>query len=307
MPPAGSAPGVVTLGLDLGGTKIAAALVRDGVILQSLRVDTPQTGFDAVISALHAAAAKLILAADVGMVGIGCPGPLDLKRGRVRFAPNIAGFEDVPLVEALEAKLQRPVVLENDANAAGYAEHRYGAGRDLRSSVYVTLSTGIGGGIFLGDEVVQGAHSMAGEIGHMVVLPGGPVGGDGHGGTWEGLAAGRALSRDASHVFGRPMRTEELFELAEGGERKALAIVHQAAEISGIGFANIAKMFDPDGFVVGGGLATSGPFYISKVRAAYERAMVGYPAPLFRLAELGGEAGVIGAAAVAAQRLRDGA
>lgn len=296
---------MIALGLDLGGTKIAAALVQGGEILRSLRVDTPQSGFEDVVDALQGAAEALMEGGtEVAAVGIGCPGPLDLKLGRVRFAPNIAGFEDVPLVAALEARLHRPVVLENDANAAGYAEHRYGAARGLSSSVYVTLSTGIGGGIFLGDEVVQGAHSMAGEIGHMVVLPGGPVGGDGHGGTWEGLAAGRALARDATHVFGRPMRSDELFELAAAGERKALAIVDQAAEISGVAFANLAKMFDPAGFVVGGGLAMSGPFYIGKVEDAYRRAMVGYPQPRFALAELGGEAGVIGAAAVALQRLQ---
>jgi glucokinase len=298
---------MISLGLDLGGTKIAAALVDtgDGAIIARARLETPQSGFRAVIAALTEAADSLLRGAaqPVAAIGIGCPGPLDLAAGRVRFAPNIAGMEDVPLVEVLEASLGRRVVLENDANAAGYAEHRYGAARDLPSSIFVTLSTGIGGGIFVGDEVLHGANGMAGEIGHMVVLPGGPVGGDGHPGTWEALAAGRAIARDASYVFSRPMTSEELFRLAQAGDRRALAIVDQAATFTGIGLANLVKVIDPAGFVLGGGLASVGPFYLDRVQRALEAALVGYPLPSVRVAQLGGDAGVIGAAAVAAQRI----
>lgn len=291
---------MIALGLDLGGTKIAAATVRDGAILARARHATPQTGFDDVLDALVATAAPLLAGADVAVVGIGCPGPLDFRRGRVRFAPNIAGMEDAPLVEALSARLGLPVVLENDANAAGYAEHRYGAARDLASSVYVTLSTGIGGGIFVGDEVLHGAHGLAGEIGHMMLAPGGPTGGDGHSGTWEALAAGRSIARDASYVFSRPLTTEEAFALARAGDRRALAIVDQAARFTGIGLANLVKVVDPEGFVLGGGLTAVGDFYLDRVRAALDAALVGYAPATLRLAELGGDAGVIGAAAVAA-------
>lgn len=298
---------MISLGLDLGGTKIAAALVNDadGSIVARTRLETPQSGFQDVIDALLQAATTLFERAPwaVSAVGIGCPGPLDLAAGRVRFAPNIVGMEDAPLVDALQARLGRPVVLENDANAAGYAEHRFGAARDLPSSVYVTLSTGIGAGIFVGDEVLHGANGMAGEIGHMVLLPGGPVGGDGHHGTWEGLAAGRAMARDASYVFSRAMSTEELFALAQVGDRRALAIVDQAAHLTGIGLANLVKVLDPAGFVLGGGLSSVGPFYLERVQRAFEAALVGYPLPLVRVAELGGDAGVIGAAAVAARHV----
>jgi glucokinase len=299
---------MITLGLDLGGTKIAAALVRDsdGTVLTRTRLDTPQSGFKDVIAALTRASEALLAQAPegVGAIGIGCPGPLDLAAGKVRFAPNIAGMEDAPLVEALQVSLARTVVLENDANAAGYAEHRFGAARDLASSIFVTLSTGIGGGIFIGDEVLHGANGMAGEIGHMVVLPGGPVGGDGHAGTWEGLAAGRAIARDASYVFSRSMSSEELFALAQTGDRRALAIVEQAASVTGIGLANLVKVIDPAGIVLGGGLTSVGPFYLDRVQRALEASLVGYPLPQVRVAQLGGDAGVIGAAAVAAQRVR---
>jgi glucokinase len=291
---------MIALGLDLGGTKIAGAVVRAGRMLARTRVDTPQTGFADVLEALVAAAAPLLAShGDVEVVGIGCPGPLDFERGRVRFAPNIAGLEDAPLVEALAARLGLPVVLENDANAAGYAEHRYGAARDLATSVYVTLSTGIGGGMFVGEEVLRGAHGLAGEIGHMVILPGGPTGGDGHPGTWEALSAGRAIARDASYVFSRPVTTEEAFALARAGDRRALSIIDGAARFTGLALANLVKVVDPAGFVLGGGMVSVGPFYLDRIRAALDAALEGYPAATVRIAELGGDAGVIGAAAVA--------
>lgn len=298
---------MIALGLDLGGTKIAAAVVVDGHVVERARLETPQTGFADVLDALVAAARPLLAARpDVNVVGIGCPGPLDFERGRVRFAPNIAGMEDAPLVEELAGRLGLPVVLENDANAAGYAEHRFGAARDLPSSMYVTLSTGIGGGIFVGDEVLHGAHGLAGEIGHMVVLPGGPTGGDGHPGTWEALAAGRAIARDASYVMSRPVTSEEAFAMARAGDRRAQTIVEQATRFTGIALANLVKVVDPAGFVLGGGLTSVGPYYLDRVRAALADALVGYPQPVVRVAELGGDAGVIGAAAVADHRRRAG-
>lgn len=291
---------MIAIGLDLGGTKIAAAVVEDGKVVDRRRSDTPQTGFPDVLAALGEVASPLLAAhPQVEVVGIGCPGPLDFERGRVRFAPNIAGMEDAPLVEGLSRLLGLPVELENDANAAGYAEHRFGAARGWRSSVYVTLSTGVGGGLFIGHEVLRGAHGIAGEIGHMVILPGGSMGGDGHAGTWEAMAAGRSIAREASYVFSREMSTREVFDLAKGGDRRALAIVDQAAHYTGIGLANLAKTVDPDGFVLGGGLVSVGAFYLDRVRAATDRAMEGYPPTVLRVAELGGDAGVIGAAAVA--------
>jgi glucokinase len=291
---------MTALGIDLGGTKIAAAVVRDGQVLDRTRVDTPQTGFATVLDALVAAAAPLLAThPELAVVGIGCPGPLDFERGRVRFAPNIAGLEDAPLVAALTDRLGMPVVLENDANAAGYAEHRYGAARDLATSVYVTLSTGIGGGVFVGEEVLRGANGLAGEIGHMVLLPGGPTGGDGHPGTWEALAAGRAIARDASYVFSRPVSTEEAFALARSGDRRALSIIDQACRFTGLALANLVKVVDPAGFVLGGGMIAVGSFYLDRVQAALAGALQGYPMPIVRVAELGGDAGVIGAAAVA--------
>lgn len=291
-----------SLGIDLGGTKILAAVVEDGAIIDRELVETPQTGFVAVVDAM-ARTAKALLARghDVSAVGIGSPGPLDYDTGAVVFAPNIAGMVNVPIVAALAERLGLAVSLENDANAAGYAEHLYGAAKGLDSSVFVTLSTGIGGGLFLGDRLIRGAHGQAGEIGHMTILPGGPMGGDGHTGSLEAIAAGRSIARDASYVFGRDMTTPELFDLARGGDRKALGILDNAATFTGIGLANLVKVFDPQAFVVGGGLSSVGAFYLDRVEAACRRYLVGYRVPRFLLAALGQDAGVIGAAAVAAR------
>lgn len=293
---------MTTLGLDLGGTKIAAALVDDGRILARERVATPQEGFESVVDAMALAAQRLLARhPEVEAVGVGSPGPLDYAGGRVLFAPNIAGMEDAPIVAALEARLDLPVALENDANAAGYAEHLYGAARALDSSVYVTISTGIGGGLFLGDRVVRGAHGVAGEIGHMTLLPGGPVGGDAHDGSWEAIAAGRSIARDGGYAYGQDMSTEAVFERARAGEPKALRIIDNAARFTGIGIANLVKLFDPDGFVVGGGMSQVGPFYLDRIRAAAAEYLTGWPEAVLLPAELGTDAGVIGAAAVAAR------
>jgi len=291
---------VSILGIDLGGTKILAAVVEGGRTVDKVRLDTPTSGFDDVVAAMASAARSLATRGHViSAVGVGSPGPLDYRRGRVIFAPNIAGMIDAPIVAALQDALELPVSLENDANAAGYAEHLYGAARELDSSVYVTLSTGIGGGLFLGDRLIRGAHGLAGEIGHMTVLPGGPLGGDGHSGSLEAIAAGRSMARDASYVFSRPTSTLELFERARAGDRKALGIVDNAAKFTGIGIANLVKIFDPEAFVLGGGLCRAGDFYLDRVRAAAAEYLVGYTSPRMLLAELGHDAGVIGAAAVA--------
>ena len=291
-----------TMGLDLGGTKIAAAIVDDGAILDYCRVETPWSGFGDVVAALASAARELLERGHrVERVGVGCPGPLDYRRGRIIFAANIPGMDDAPIVDALGEELAMDIVLENDANAAGYAEHLYGAARDLDSSIYVTISTGIGGGLFIGDTVVRGANGIAGEIGHMTLLPGGPIGGDGHTGSLEALAAGRAIARDGSYGYGVEMSTEEVFRRARDGDRKALVVVDNAATFTGIGIANLVKIFDPEGFVIGGGMSQVGAFYLDRIRSSVERYLVGYPLPPIRVAELGTDAGVIGAAAVAAR------
>lgn len=293
-----------TLGLDLGGTKILAAVVENGKILARQQLPTPRSGYPDVVGAL-AGAARLLLSdyPDIVRVGLGSPGPLDLKAGKVVFAPNIPGLEDAPIVPDLSEKIGLPVVLENDANAAGYAEHLYGAARDLQSSIYITVSTGIGGGLFVGERVIRGAYSVAGEVGHMTILPNGPLCGCGHYGCLEAVAAGRALARDGSHAYGVAMTTGEVFDRARAGERLALKVVDEAAMFTGLALANLVKIFDPDAFVLGGGMMKTGAFYLEKVQAAADTFTQGWPRAKVFLAQLGTDAGVIGAASVAAHEL----
>lgn len=293
-----------TLGLDLGGTKILAAVVEDGKILARQQLPTPRTGYADVVSALAGAATALLQDhSDITRIGLGSPGPLDIKAGKVVFAPNIPGLEDAPIAPDLSEKLGLPVVLENDANAAGYAEHLYGAAKALQSSIYITVSTGIGGGLFVGERVIRGANSVAGEVGHMTILPGGPLCGCGHYGCLESVAAGRALARDGSHAYGTAMTTGEVFDRARAGERLALKVVDEAAMYTGLAFANLVKIFDPDGFVLGGGMMKTGAFYLDKVQAAADTYTQGWPRAKLFLAQLGTDAGVIGAASVAAYEL----
>jgi glucokinase len=236
---------------------------------------------------------------DVVAIGIGSPGPLDLKKGMVLFAPNINGMINAPIVDALQERIKYKVVLENDANAAGYAEHLYGAARDLESSIYITISTGIGGGLFVEDRVIRGATGAAGEVGHMTILPDGPICGCGHYGCWEAVASGRAIAREGSFSFHENLSTQEVFKRAQKGDHRALQIIDNAARFTGLALSNLQKVFDPNGFVIGGGLSQTGAFYFDKVAVAAKRYSRDFPDVVIRMAELGTDAGVIGAASVA--------
>ncbi|CAN5627877.1 ROK family protein [soil metagenome] len=288
------------LGIDLGGTKIAVAAVAAGRILTRHRVDTPRTGGEAVLDAMARAAREVLMAhPEIRAVGVGSPGPIDFARGVVLFAPNIPGLEEAPLVAGLQERLSMPVALENDANAAGLAEHLYGAAKGADTSIFVTMSTGIGGGIFVSDRVLRGRHGLAGEIGHMTLQPGGPLCGCGYHGCWESIASGRAIAREASFSYCQGMTTVEVFRRARAGEWRALKVVDNAAHYSGLALANLMKAFDPDLFVIGGGMSQVGPFYLDKIQAAADAYTLGFPQLSLRTAELGVDAGVIGAASVA--------
>lgn len=284
----------------MGGTKILCAVVQDGKILERHEVPTPATGYPDVLSAISKSVAPLLHKhRDVHAVGLGCPGPLEQSEGKILFTPNIPGMEQMPIVADLMAQLDKHVVLENDATAAGYAEHRFGAARGLKSSIFITISTGVGGGIFLNDRVVRGKHGNAGEIGHLTVLPGGPLCGCGQHGCWESVAGGRALAREATYSYGQAVTTAELFARAKSGEAKALSIVDNAARFSGQAIGSLVKIFDIHGFVLGGGMMRAGDFYLEKLKNEAERFSRGFATPKLLRAELGTDAGVIGAASLA--------
>lgn len=238
---------------------------------------------------------------DATSVGVGVPGPLNGDRTRVKFAPNIYGFTDVPMVDGLRARLGQRVVLENDAKAAALAEAHLGAARGTESSVYVTVSTGIGAGIVLGGRIWRGRHGVAGELGHVTVMPGGPVSGAGLDGALEAVASGTAIARDASYALNRDVSTAEAFALAEQGHPAASRVVRQAMKHIGVALADLQKLLDPEVFVLGGGVASVGDFFFTHVQAAADEYAGGFAPVTIRRAQLGTEAGVIGAALAAQQ------
>lgn len=289
-----------TVGLDLGGTKIFAVRLQHGDVQQSFEIPTPQSGYRAVVDAL-AEAAKAVTTADTIGIGLCAPGPFDYETGMILFSPNIPGLVGEPLVNDVSAATNLPVVLENDANAAAYAEHVRGAARGAKSSVFVTVSTGIGAGIVIGSRILRGAHGVAGEIGHMSLLPGAAIGTDGHAGTLETLASGRALARDATYIFGEDVSTKQLFHRAAAGDELAVRIVAHAADQIGMAMANLIKIIDPERFVFGGSVVTRNAAFFAAVRERTGVHAKGFATPPMVLAELGAAAGAIGAGMLAEQ------
>lgn len=295
------------VGIDLGGTKIAAGVFAGGTLRSRVTVPTPEAGGQAVIEAMAAAAkAAMNEAGSEGGaiakgIGLGTPGPLDYAKGLIKFAPNIAGFNNFPIRQLLEQASGMKVYLENDANAAALAEHVLGAAKEVDSSLFVTVSTGVGGGFVLSNRVLRGAHGQGAEVGHITVLPGGPLCGCGLDGCLEAVATGPAMERMALAVYKTETNTRELFARFQGGEPKAQRIVLQAAGYVGIGLASLVKSFDPEMIVLGGGVAlNAGQAYLDEVLRVYHRYMEGWIAPPVQLAKLGSEAGLLGAALTAA-------
>ncbi|GIW29013.1 MAG: glucokinase [Meiothermus sp.] len=291
------------VGIDLGGTKIMAGVFSEGVIKAKVTVPTPEEGGQAVIEAMAQAAKAAIEAGGVAVqaIGLGTPGPLDFKRGRIKFAPNIANFTDFPIVELLEQATGYKVYMENDANAAALAEHKLGAAQGAESTLYMTVSTGVGGGFVWGNKVLRGVNGQGGEIGHITMQPGGPLCGCGLDGCLEALATGPAMERMALASFKREMSTRELFALFQQGDPRASRIVLQAASWVGIALASLVKCYDPEVIVLGGGVAlNAGPAYLEEVQRSYQRYMENWITPPLHLAKLGSEAGLLGAALTAA-------
>ncbi|GLV47951.1 glucokinase [Thermus sp. LT1-2-5] len=297
------------VGLDLGGTKIAAGVFDGEKLLSKVVLPTPKEGGMAVVRALAEAAHKAEEEAggEGVAIGLGTPGPLDFRKGVIRFTPNIPGLVDFPIRDLLQEATGKPVYLENDANAAALAEHHLGAARGETSSLYLTVSTGVGGGVVLGGRVLRGERGQGGELGHMTLLPGGPMCGCGLEGCLEALAAGRALEREAGYAYHRSVSNQELFALFQEGDPKAKRILLQAAHYVGLGLASLVKAFDPGAVVVGGGLALNAPEgYWEALHAAYRHYLAGWEVPPLRKAELGGDAGLLGAALTAYLEVRDG-
>jgi glucokinase len=306
------------VGVDVGGTKVlAAAVSAAGEVLRTARRSTPGRLVEAALveDALTEAVHEVAAGEPVAGVGIAAAGFVDAAGERVRFAPHLPWRgEDVRA--RLAERWDTVVALDNDANCAARAECRYGAARGFSDALVLTLGTGIGGAVVLGGQVYRGRNGMAGEFGHMQVVPDGRPCECGGSGCWEQYCSGNALVRFARERIGRqPSVLEELCDgdplrlegpmvtaAAEDGDLVARGAFASVGDWLGVGVANLVAAFDPERVVVGGGVSAAGERLLEPARAALTRSLVGAghrEVPALVRAQLGPRAGVVGAADLA--------
>jgi glucokinase len=309
----------LAIGVDIGGSKVAGGVVtEDGTVVASARLPTPSNDAGRTAAAIAAVVATLRAGHAVTAVGVGAAGWIDLDRSTVLFAPNLA-WRDEPLRDRLRELTGLPVIIENDADAAAWAEYRFGAARRERVVAMVTLGTGIGSGLVVSGQIYRGANGIAPEFGHMCVVPGGRRCGCGNRGCWEQYASGKALVREARDIAsGAPLSATALLAAAGGDIGKIDGPVVTAAALAGDpaaaecfeeigrwlghGLAGLAAALDPSCFVVGGGVADAGDLLLDPTRRAFESTLPGRgfrPLPEIRPARLGSSAGLVGAADLA--------
>jgi glucokinase len=314
-------PPLLTVGIDIGGSKVAAGVVdADGRILEELRAETPSKTKSPIVVEDTIAELVLDLADryDIHAVGIGAAGFVDAARANVLFAPHLA-WRHEPLRDAVSRRLRLPVVVENDANAAAWAEWRYGAARGEDHLVCVTLGTGIGGAVLDNGALRRGKYGLAGEFGHMQVVPGGHRCECGNRGCWEQYASGNALVREARELAradspvaqGLLERVDRDVSLITGplvtaaakdGDQAAVELFAEVGQWLGVGIANLAAAFDPGTVVIGGGVSDAGELLLGPARDAFRRCLTGRgfrPEARIVRAELGNVAGLVGAADLA--------
>lgn len=311
-------PESLAIGVDIGGTKIEGLLVdvEGGSILDRQRVQTPARDQEATARSIIEVARELSASRKgVRAIGVGSAGMVDLD-GVIAYAPNVA-WRDFPLRERVGAALDLPTLVENDANAAAWGEFRFGAGRGSNDMLLVIVGTGIGGGIVSGGKLYRGAHGFAGEIGHIIVEPGGPVCGCGNFGCWEEVASGRALGR-LGREAGADHRDSLMVELAGGdpdavtgaevtkaaleGDHVAGRIMAEVGRRLGEGIAGLVNVLDPEVVVVGGGAIKAGDLLLEPARETFEVSVEGEdhrPNVPIVAAALGNDAGAVGAADLA--------
>lgn len=308
---------MTTLGIDLGGTNVRCAAVdAEGHIVDDRQLPTPKTGLEDVVAVCAQLVAAMGQGRDARSVGVGAAGLVD-RQGVVHFAPNIYGLVHAPLRDALAARTGLAVVVDNDATVAAMGEQAYGAARGVSDVLVVTLGTGIGGGIIVDGRVRRGAHGFAAEIGHFQIDPHGPQCACGEFGHWEALASGTALGRmgreraesgRASDLLARAggdahqVTGVTVGDAARAGDSDAVEVVAEYAEFVAIGLAGLVNILDSDCVVISGGLVSLGDLLFAPLRTAFARRIEGSdfrPVVAVVPADLGEQAGVIGAAVMA--------
>jgi len=305
--------------IDLGGTKIAAAIVdRSGSIISSLRHPTlASEGREAVLKRMchileEAAAQAGISIEQLKGIGIGVPGVVDLGAGTVEGFANLPGWEGFQLRRFFQQRCEIPVMVDNDANAAALGENLFGAGKDCLEMLYITISTGIGGGIISNGRIVRGASGAAGEIGHIVIDPSGRECKCGNYGCWETVSSGTAIAAEIKSMISKgehtiaaelaldgEIKAEHIFEAYRRGDSLAAQVVERALNYTGLGVANLVNVLNPEIVVLGGGVAQVGDLILDAVRRKVSELAFGSAINVkIQPAILGLEVGVVGAASL---------
>jgi glucokinase len=303
------------IGVDVGGTKIAAAVVSpEGKILNEVRYPTQAVPPNRLVETIARAITEVKDGFEVGGVCVAVPGLILAAENKVIFAPNLHEIENIRLDEELGPRTGLSVTVENDANAAAWGEFRFGAGKDVDHQVFITLGTGVGGGVITHGVLLRGAQGAGGELGHVTLDPTGPRGGD-----LEALASGTAIGRRAREVANEKPRSalgqlaierqvlgEDVTRLAQEGDEAAISVLEETGRWLGIGLAGFVNIFNPEVIPIGGGASRAGEFILEPAREEVQLRARSPSRDLVEimLATLGPESGVLGAAALA--RSEDG-
>jgi glucokinase len=302
------------VGVDVGGTKIAAGVVSpEGWLLNEVTYPTADAR-ERLLSIIAEAITEVQRGYEVGGVCLAVPGFILARENKVLSAANLEAIEGIPLKEELGGRTGLPVTVENDANAAAWGEFRFGVGEDVDDLVFVTLGTGVGGGVISHGVLLRGARDMGGELGHITVQPAGPRCGCGNHGCLEALASGTAIARRAREVadqrpdsalgklaMERTPLGEDVLDLARKGDEAALEVLREAGIWLGIGFATFVNLFDPEVIAIGGGLSEAGDLVLEPARRELQLRSTSPSRDLveIRKATLGARSGMLGAAALA--------
>jgi glucokinase len=302
------------IAVDIGGTQIRAACYSEES-LAPIKIDRTSTRHptETPLERLVGLIASIWPHGEpVLAIGVAAPGPLDPYAGVIREAPNIPGWVDVPLRDHVADHFRVPVALGNDANLAGLGEWKYGAGQGHHHLIYITVSTGIGGGVIIDDQLLVGLNGLAAELGHVTILPDGPLCGCGQRGHLEALSSGTAIARWTAEQLSmgvksvltcdQPLTAKMVAIAAKGGDRLAINALERAGSYLGLALSNYLHIFNPSIIIIGGGVSQAGPLLMEPMWAAINK----YSLSQYYLehltisrAALGDEAGLIGALVLA--------
>jgi glucokinase len=288
----------IIVGIDLGGTKIAAAAADElGDLISEVIVPTEASkGKKQVIKNIVKAVEMLVHSnhGKLFKLGVGIPGPIDYNTGIVIEPPNLPGWKKVNLKQELGKYFKVPIFIDNDANCAALGEALFGAGKNAKDFIYMTVSTGIGGGIIIDRKVYRGANGSAGEFGHMVIDPRGYKCGCGNKGDLESMASGTSIkTRSGEDALAIHIKAQQ-------GDKKAIKVIDDTAKYLGLGIANLVNIFNPELVVVGGGLSNLGDLLFKPAIKEYKKHVLKLPARAVKIvrARLGARSGLLGAIAL---------